>query len=238
MDGMNKEKWQSMTLQEKYNHFMYYYKTYVIIGLVVLIVGGVLLYHVITHVEPDLSILMINNTYQEIEDQSMFDEFSDRYGYDNSEGKMAVLNNFYIKTEEEGADGELLNSSYQNLSALQTWMYAGQDDVIIGNGVFVKNSLVDGEAFLDLREVFTPEQMEMYAEYIVYGKPVDMDEEFEDVVAERTEPYPCALLLKDNSWLMENGSYQLECYVGIAVNAGSKEAAADFLEYLLSKQPQ
>lgn len=236
MDGMNKEKWQAMTRRQKYEHIMFYYKTYIIVGLIVLIVGGHLLYSTITRVEPVLSVLMINNIQQEDIDQSVFGEFCENYGYDNSEGKMAIYNNFYILTEEEGADDETLTASYQNLSALQTWLQVGQDDVIIGRGVFVENSLLHGEAFLDLREVFTPEQMEEYADYIVYGNPVELDDEYEDVVDELTEPYPCALLLKDNSWVVGTGCFK-ECYVAITINAGNKEGAADFLEYLLSKQP-
>ena len=236
MDGMNKEKWQSMSRKEKYDHILYYYKTYIIIGLIVLVVGAQLLYSTITHVEPVLSVLMINNIYQEDIDQSIFEEFCKDYGYDNSEGKMAIYNNFNIVTEEEGANEDMLTSSYQNLSALQAWLQVGQDDVIIGKGVFVENSLLHGEAFLDLREVFTPEQMEEYAEYIVYGNPAELGEEYEDVVEELTEPYPCALLLKDNAWILETGCYK-ECYVAITINAGNKEGAADFLEYLLSKQP-
>ena len=237
MDGINKEKWQAMTRREKYDHIMYYYKTYIIVGLVALLVGGYLLYSTITHVEPVLSVLMINNnTTTEDIDQSVFDEFCRDYGYDNSEGKMAIYNNFYILTEEEGATADMITSSHQNLSALQSWLQAGQDDVIIGRGNFVKNGLVDGEAFLDLREVFTPEQMEEYAEYIVYGKPADLDEEYEDVMGETTEPYPCALLLKDNAWILGTKCFK-ECYVAITINAGNKEGAADFLEYLLSKQP-
>ncbi len=236
MDGINKEKWQSMTRREKYEHIMYYYKTYIIVGLIVLIVGGTLAYQVITRVEPTLSILMINSYHPDTVEQSVFDEFCAEYGYDNAEGLMTVLTNFSILTEEEGADSETLLVSQQNLSALQTWLYAGQDDVIIGSGVFVKNSLLNGEAFLDLREVFTQEQLEQYADYIVYGEPVDLDDEYEDVMEEKTEPYPCALLLKDNPWIAQTSSFK-ECYVAIPINAGSKEAAADFLEYLLGLQP-
>jgi len=225
-----------MSGREKYEHIMYYYKTYIIVGLLILAVGGTLIYQLATKVEPVLSILMINNVYQEETKQSVFDEFCADYGYDNSEGKMTIYNNFVILTEGEGADAEITETSYQNLSALQTWLQVGQDDVIIGNGVFVKNSLVNGEAFLDLREVLTPQQLEEYADYIVYGQPVDLDEEYEDITEELTEPYPCALLLKDNGWVSGTGCFK-ECYVGIPVNAGNKEAAADFLEYLMSKQP-
>lgn len=227
-----------MSLREKYEHIMFYYKNYIIVGLLILVVGGYLLYTTITSVEPVLSVLMINNIYQEdATDQSVFDEFCSEYGYDNSAGKMTVTDNFYILTEEEGAKGDLIESSHQNLTALQTWLFAGADDVIIGSGIFMKNGLIDGEAFLDLREVFTPQQMEEYADYIIYGQPVKLDEEFEDVPVEELEkPYPCALLLKDNRWISENGYFK-ECYAAIPMSAGSKDAARDFLLYLLSKQP-
>lgn len=236
MDGMNKEKWQAMSRKEKYDHIMYYYKTYIIIGLIALLVIGNLLYFTITHVEPDLSVLMINNVYQEELDQSIFDEFAKTYGYDNSKGKMAIYNNFFILTEEEGANGDMITTSHQNLSALQAWLQVGQDDIIIGSGHFVENGLIDGEAFLDLREVFSPQQMEQFAEYIVYGQPADLDEEFEDIMGETTEPYPCALRLVDNGWISGTKCYK-ECYVAIPINSHSREIAADFLLYLLSKQP-
>ena len=238
MDGMNKQKWQSMSRQEKYEHIMYYYRTYIIVGLLVLLVCGYLLYYSITKVEPVLSVLMLNNTYQKEEtDQSIFNEFCNQYGYDNSTGKMAVSNNFYILTEEEGAEGEMIESSFKNLNALQAWMMVGQDDILIGNGIFMENNLINGEAFLDLREVFTPQQMEEYADYIIYGQPVKLDEEFDDVpIDELEEPYPCALFLKNNSWISNTGCFK-ECYVAIPINAGSKDAARDFLLYLLSKEP-
>ena len=225
-----------MSRKEKFDHIMYYYKTYIIIGLVALFIIGQLVYFSITHVEPEISVLMINSYVSDQLDQSVFDEFCAQYGYDNSEGKMAIYNNFYIWTEEEGADDDMINFSYENVSVLQTWMQAGQDDIIIGRGVFVENGLLHGEAFLDLREVFTEEQMAKYADYIVYGNPADVDEEYEDVVGELTEPYPCAILLKDNAWINGTGCYK-ECYAAIAIQAGNKEGAADFLEYLLSKQP-
>lgn len=237
MDGMNKEKWQAMSRQQKFEHVKYYYGKYIIIGLVALIVVGQLLYTSLTHVEPVLSVLVMNNLAQQNTQQSVFDEFCSEFGYDNSEGKMEIIDNFYILTEEEGATNDITSESYQNLQALQTWLYAGQDDVIIGRGSIMEYSLIDGEAFTDLRDVFSAAELEKYAPYIVYGEPVDLDEEYEDVMEERSEPYPCAIRLDDNGWILEIGYYKLGCYAGIPVKAGNKEAAADFLRYLLSKQP-
>ena len=238
MDGMNKEKWQAMSRRDKYEHIKYYYGKYIIIGSIVLAVVINLLYATITNVEPTLSILMLNNLYTTDTDisQSHFDDFCAKYGYDNSKGKMDVTKNFYILTEIEDPSGESLNAAQENLTALQTWLYAGVDDVIIGRGDFMTNSWIDGEAFLDLRDVFTEEQLAKYADYIVYGQPVDLDEEFDDVADELKEPYPCAIHLPQNEWILETGCFK-ECYAAIPLNAGNKKAAADFLNYLLSRQP-
>jgi hypothetical protein len=63
-----------------------------------------------------------------------------------------------------------------------------------------------------------------------------LDEEFEDIMGETTEPYPCALRLVDNGWISGTKCYK-ECYIAIPINSHSREIAADFLLYLLSKQP-
>lgn len=77
--------------------------------------------------------------------------------------------------------------------------------------------------FLDLRELLTDEQLEKWADRIVYLENED------------GESIPCALDLTDAPIVEEYGIYSDTVYSGVVVNSENMELCASFFEWLLAE---
>ncbi len=77
---------------------------------------------------------------------------------------------------------------------------------------------------LDLREVFSEEELKKHEENIVYAPQ-----------EESQEMYPCALRLEEGTGLYEEGTYSSPVCVSIPVQSINIEEAADFMLYLSGK---
>lgn len=231
MDGMNKEKWKAMTPKKKRQYIWGYYKFHIIITLLVLFLGGRWIYEIATNQPPVLTVTMFN--VMESVDGSHsanFDEYLQKYGYENFENAVSCNTTLKIFTKEENAD--LFAASYvQHSNALYTWLQAGSEDVVIGRGEYFYRDLVESVVFMDLREVLPQELLEQYADSLVYCTPVPLGQPQES--ADPSKAYPCAIYLKDNAWIQGTGYYR-ECYVGIPKSAKHVDAAKNFLEYILT----
>ena len=229
MDGMNKEKWKAFSGKEKAEHIWYYYKVHIIVTLLIVICAVGMIYTAVTKVEPQMTVLMFNTTnIDAMAAPPDYSAFMTEYGYENYDGAVKTVKNYYIFSKEE--DPELYNTNYYNDSkAVIDLMYAGAVDVIFGRGDFFEKDMLSSEVFVDLRTILPAEVLEAYKDNIIYGRVLPENED-----EESTEVYPCAIYLKDNAWVKASGLYS-DCYVAIPKSQSTKEIAVDFLLYLLQQ---
>ncbi len=233
MDGINKEKWKALSKKQKAQFVWDYYRWHIIIAILVLAVGGSMLYDRIHYRAPLMSVIMVNNTSSlEKPGNADFSEFLNSYGYENYDSAVSVNTNMYIYTEEE-SPGLHDDYFYSHTEALIGMLFAGGADVVFGWGDYYENDLVNGRAFADLREVLPAEVLEAYADDLLYCNPVP-PEGVDEI--EGFEPYPCAILLDNNAWIKGSGYYN-RCYLALPKRAsGVKEITIDFVHYLLQQE--
>lgn len=232
MDGMNKEKWRAFSTKEKWSYFWYYYKVHTIVALLVILFGGYMIYEQVTNRDPLLSMVMLNvNTMQAQETDADFDEFLNRYGYEVYDGAVSCNKALTIYKQEENK--ELYSQYYyEHTEVLFSLLFAGAEDVVFGRGDFFTQELVPGRAFVDLREILPQETLERYADALLYCTPYTEGDDPDELIP--GEPYPCAIYLENNSWVLESGLYDT-CYVGVPIRPQIKQITIDFMEYLLEQ---
>lgn len=232
MDGMNKEKWKAFSTKEKWDYFWYYYKIHVIVGLLVLLFGGYMVYEQVTNRAPLLSVVMLNvNTMQEQGADADFNEFLNLYGYEVYDG--AVYNNKGLTIYKQEENKDLYSQYYfEHTETLFNLLFASAEDVVFGRGDFFTQELVPGQAFADLREILSQETLEKYADALLYCTPYTEGDDPDELIP--GEPYPCAIYLENNSWVLESGLYRT-CYVGVPKRPQIKQITIDFMKYLLEQ---
>lgn len=232
MDGMNKEKWKAFSTKEKWDYFWYYYKIHAIVGLLVLLFGSYMIYEQVTNREPLLSVVMLNVSAMDASEAGAdFDEFLNGYGYEIYDD--AVNNHTGLTIYKQEENEELYSKYYfTHADALFGLLYAGAEDVMLGRGEFFTEDLVTGQAFADLREILPQDTLEKYADQLLYCTPYTEGDDPDELIP--GEPYPCAIYLENNSWVLESGYYE-SCYVAIPKRPQIKQITIDFMEYLLQQ---
>ncbi len=232
MDGMNKEKWRAFSTKEKWSYFWYYYKIHTIVGLLVLLFGSYMIYEQVTNRNPLMSVVMLNvSTAQMQKNEVDYNEFLSEYGYEIYDNAVYNHTGLTIYTQEENK--ELYSKYYyEHSEVLFSLLYAGAGDVVFGRGDFFTEELVLGLAFVDLREILPQETLERYADSLLYCTPYTEGDDPDELIP--GEPYPCAIQLENNAWVLESGLYD-SCYVGVPKRPQIKQITIDFMEYLLKQ---
>ena len=217
MDGMNKEKWKSLSSQQKRQFVWDYYKIHIIVGLCLVIGLAWFIHEKATYREPIINALLLNTVNVPQDANTGFQTFLEQQGYDVFPGAVAVNSNLYIDFENDP-----VGTSYSHYQALYSIVYTGQQDLLFGTGAIFQECM-DSGALLDLSQVFPQEFLEKHKDKLLYTKELGAAEE-----------YPCAIVLKDHPWLKETG-YYYQCSVGVLENCDQSELAVAFLEYLLNQ---
>ena len=80
-----------MTRRQKWKNWWYYHKFHLLVGLVAIVIGGYLIYGMVTEVKPDYTIVMLSKSgYAGDLMENLGDQLS-VYGKDrNGDGKVAI----------------------------------------------------------------------------------------------------------------------------------------------------
>ncbi len=211
-----KQKLKEMSFQDKLSYLWEYYRIHaaVIIGVIALI--SYIIYEIITpNVENQLYVAVINNTISE-EVWNQYSINTTEYLGLNLETEEIQLNyNFYLKSEDEYA--------MAMQQALTTYIAAGEVDVIIAPESTFKGYVYAG-----------------YFEKISNQLPTDLYTGLADYVfISDTEEVPeknvYGIYLTDTKLFSENANNTDPYVLGILVNAGNKENAAEFLRMLYNE---
>lgn len=221
MDGMNKEKWKALSPREKREHIREYYGKTIIVVLIIVFAAGWFLYEGLSQRDPQMSVIMLNipDSYQ---GQAGFEGFLEEYDYEIYPGAVQMINHLRIFPGSE--DPATIQQNYEHMQILHTMISFGDKELIFGAGQWYEETLVNSGALMDLSNVLPPSVLAACGDALIYSE------------ATETEPsYPCAILLKNNAWLIQSGYYP-KCYVGVPVNTDNLKIATDFLTYVIGQQ--
>lgn len=218
MDGMNKEKWQAMTKEQKREHIWEYYKLPIIGTICALVFIFWFVYEQVTYVEPVMSVVM-TDLVEPQNDDSCFHKFLEEYGYEVYDGAVSMKQNLYFNLSDDPSHFEANGNSYDALMGLFS---LADHEVLFSQASVFAHCAVEG-AMMDLSAVLPAELLEKHKERLLFS---DND---------GTVPaYPCGVNVEGNPWVTEHNLYK-KGYVGIMNTTDDPELAADFIEYFLNQ---
>ena len=212
-----KADFKTMSKKKIIEHIWEYYRWHIIVSIAVVAGLSSLIYHFATYVEPSFNVVMLN-CYNALNDNSnsAFEPFLEQQGIDVPAKDAVELNSnlYFLEDDSEG-------TNYMYLQKLIALVAAGGQDVFLGNGEIFSAYTREG-ALMDLSTVFSEEFLENYE--LVYTTD-----------AGTSEKYPCAITIRENKWLTDNGYYFSDhCNIGIFENNAHLDTAIAFVEYMLT----
>ncbi|MCI5920306.1 MAG: transporter [Roseburia sp.] len=212
-----KTDFKALSGKAKAQYIFDYYKWPILIGIVVLIILIKVIIHFVTYKEPVLNVTMVN-CYQTAEntDTSSFDDFFEKEGFDAAKECIGFTNSL---TWNPKSNDSMSVSSYESIALHIT---AGDEDVFFAPPDVFEALAPDG-CMLDLRTLFSDEELDSYSDFLVYTTD-----------SETQETYPCGFALKNNPWITEHEYYDDTCYLGILYTSKHKDTALDFVDYIIN----
>ena len=215
-----REAMKKAPLKERIAYFWEYNKlqTFLVVFGVICVVSIVTT--ILSKKEEVLSGVVLNRFWIKQEGLAC-EEFSEGYmeyrGYDSSEYEMLVNGTLtYIAGETDGIIEENVNS----LQVIAASLTAGALDYMIADEATIMD--FDGtEHFIDLREIFTEEELKSYEEFLIYS--------------ERDESIPVAIEVTDRECVSEIYAVSHEKLgVSLFANAPHMDEFKYFVEYVMT----
>ena len=226
------------TWKQKLSYFWDYYKWHTIITGVVVFSIISITYNIITQKDNALSGILLNAYEYDMENSetNLVDEFIELANIDTSEYQVSLNTGLsYLPEDAEG--GSSYNYSTSQVITAQSG--AGELDFVAGP----HNSMRDWaykSLFVDLREILTDEQLELFEPYFLYidegiiEKRAEAWDNMEDVSAiaipeslspeGMTKPVPVMLDMTKSQKLLDAYGYDVEnLAIGIIANAPNVE---------------
>lgn len=207
---------ESQGFKGRLEYFIHYYKWHVIIGTLLLIIGGSMIYDLVTKKDVVLQAVYVNG-FPNVEGQEFMAEFEKTIEINPKKEETSLIDDFYIDMDA------YTYFDAQNIEKLLVLCAAGTVDVCIVDESYLMH-MAEGGYFMDLSTVFTEDQMEEYKDKLIwYDCPGDSKEGEETI----------ALEITDASKIVSTQSYpNSKCYFTIIVNAPNVDNALAFLDYL------
>ncbi len=212
---------KGMTWKEKIDHIWTYYRQFIFftaVGLIVIIgVGSTIL-------APKKELLMGGmcvNTYISEEGTSyLMEELFDQLQGDPKKQETQM----YFRSF-----GDMTTSTqdYETFQSIVTMLYAKKLDYLLMDADSLA-PIIGYDSLLDLREVFTAEELEQFGEKIQYAQAAD------DEGNPTGEKIPVAVEITDISFIQDCKLYNQKFFLGFATNAPNKDSLREFWQYLLA----
>lgn len=213
-----KTDFKALSNKAKIQYIWDYYKWPILIGIAVVILLINVIIHFATYKESALNVTMVNCFDSSDNDTASFDEFFEQEGFDSNKECISFSNSLTLPADASSA---MDSTSYQGLTLRVT---AGDEDILFSPPEIYDMYASQG-CMLNLEDVLSPDELEQYADYLVYTTD-----------SESQTSYPCGVALNHNSWLDENNYYKDECYFGILYTSKNTDTSVDFLRYILAHE--
>lgn len=228
------------TFKQKYQYFKDYYRTPVIVALVIAVLIGHLIYSLATHKDSALYALMLNCVQLE-KNEGLTEEYAQYADIDLEKYTVDFDTGIFYNLNSSDSD------NYNTIQKIVTYVGAGAVDVMLGGGdeftYFAYSNM-----FLDLRTVLSEEQLQKYQPYFFYIdasliEPDSMEQvdpsDYANPKApeDMGNPIPVAIYVESSNKL--NNSYDFAnandgIALGIFVSTPHADNAVSIIDYLLS----
>lgn len=248
MDEFKKEREavKNGTLKQKLSYFWDYYKWYVIIPLVIIIMVGNTVYHKLTDPEVILNGVLLNcyNMEEQVPTAELIEAFYEKQEIDVSEYKVDLNTTLSYSTDESAA-----SSNYSSIQVLMAWTGAGTLDFLTGN-LDAMMELAYRGYFVDLTTFLTAEQITLYEPYFLYMDQAVVEKRSEafdngedansiptpDETKPETMEKPIPVLIDMNQsekLTTVYGDSADALTFGVATNVPNKDMTLAFIDYLM-----
>ena len=205
--------------RDKAQYIFDYYKFHILGGILLLIAIISVIYTIATHVDPTLSVVMIN---ADGKDTEPFETFLADKGCEVVNGSVDFPD--VLKFDENGNT----QGSYYDDMILSVYVGGGDYDLFFGTGNKFK-AYADEGCLMDLRLVLSEETFASIPEEdLLWCTPEGA------ITDDGTGTWPCAVLLTGNSFV-EHFYGDTPVYYGVLYNRPHPELANEFSEYLLQQ---
>ena len=207
---------ESQGLKGRLEYFFHYYKWYALTGLLLLIVGGIMLFDLITQKDTVMQAVYVN-AFPNVEGKAFMEEFEKTIEINPKKEETSILDDFYIDMEA------YTYYDAQNLEKLLVWCSSGSVDVYVVDESFLMH-MAEGSYYMDLSTVLSKEQMEKYKDKLVwYDSPDD------NTIGEAA----IAIEITDAPKIVSTRSYpNSKCYFSIVITSPNVDNSLAFLDYL------
>ena len=238
-----REALKNAGFKKRASYFIYYYKWYVIVAVLVLIAVISFIYQLATKKENAFYAVFMNSVESEEAAQRFQQNFNEYAGIDTQEFE-TVFDTSITIDEDNSMMADVTMTSTQKL---MVYVAAAEIDVLLSDSASIEK-YANSSSFYDMREILTEEQLSRYEPYFYY---VDMavvreleeaqdnlDTEYQAVFPapkkpeEMEEPVPVGLYV--DSTKLEDAYYfpEGELVLGVYANAPHLEQTLKFIDYL------
>lgn len=192
-----------------------YYKWWILGGLFAIYMLTSSIYQYATAKEQLLQLILVNGSvsYTEV----MFaEDYLEAEGYPSDKYELIASTVEFKMTETS------YQQDYYTLQSLIARLTSGDIDVFAAPADIFATYGTEGY-LLDLRDIFTKEELTSYEKYLVYTT---------DPVTATT--YPCAFDFTNHPWITKHNYYSDSCQFGILYNCSNVEQAKRFLSFILN----
>lgn len=245
MDEFKEERatLKNATFKEKLSYFWDYYKWHVIITVCAVAFIGSLVHQMVTAKDSAFYAVLLNTSPMTTED-TYSQEFAEYAEIDTKEY------NIFFDTSLYYNEGLMDEMSYTTTQKLMVYTAAGDLDTMITDEESFRK-YAHSEAFFDMRDILTPEQLEKYADRLYYVDWAVVEEineaasnldDFEPEYPaptnpeEMEDPIPVGLYLTDCEGLRENFYFRGdEVVMGAYVNTSHLDNVLKFIDFVLEE---
>lgn len=232
------------TPKQKFTYFMDYYKWYVIIAVLVVVVGSYTIYEIANKKETALYTILLNA--MELDASEYNAGFAEAAGIDTD--TYQLLFDASTRIDINSMD----ESTMANSQKLMAHLAAGELDIMITDTNSITNYSYQDD-FFTMEELLTPEQYERYKPYFYYIDKTTMEEWHEYISdpdnlmleisfdfpdprkpEEMDAPVAVGIFLDESEAIRNCYRFSSEDVVfSVFVNSSRRETALQYLEYLM-----
>ncbi len=233
------------TPKQKFTYFMDYYKWYVIIAVIVIILGVYTVREIMNKKDTALYTCLLNTI--ELENAGQYNAgFAEAIGLDTDTYQLIFDANTWIDIDA------MDENTMANSQKLMAHLAAGELDIMITDTESITNYAYQ-DNFLTMEELLSPEQYEKYKPYFYYidmttleewnefvsdpdNLMLDMSYDFPDPrkPEEMDNPVAIGIFLDECEKLRENYYFQSDDVVfSVFGNTSRRETVLQYLEYLM-----
>lgn len=217
--------------KERLPYIWDYYKWWIIIGVIAVIVVGNIVYGQLTKKTEVLYVLAVNADSMEFdpEEFDLFGDFLTEQGFDPKKDEVALNTGIYY------TDGASMSDVY-GMQAMTTILGSGSADVCLMDEALYEKEAELG-AFLPVAVYLTEDELDRFSDRLIWVK-IEDDDDAETETAEESvdsgELVACGILLSNENPFRESGLYDVfDPVIGIATSSSRPELAATMIRYLL-----